>query len=323
MESVFPNIYRIHVPLPDTVLKPLNAYLVVGDERNLLIDTGLNHPVCYNTLLRALEQAALPLEKTDVFITHAHVDHCGLATRLKRDSNTVYCSATDGMLMRTINLNGHIRDIEAMSIRFGIPKEMWLDASNHISFQYAPGSHVDFSPLSEGDTLRVGSYNLRVVSLFGHTPGHLGLFEPEHGFLFCGDHILQEISPNIVAWEGVADSIQSFLVHLDQVKRLGATVLFPGHGSEIRTPEKRIDELIAHHAARLAEARAAVLDGKQTVYEITQTITWDFMQGMFQEFPPGQVWFASGETFAHLEHLRMKKEIARKYEAGMYYYVPV
>ncbi|TEB10479.1 hypothetical protein Psfp_04164 [Pelotomaculum sp. FP] len=42
IEVMFPNFYRLEVPLPKTPLKYLNSYLIKGQGRNLLIDTGLN-----------------------------------------------------------------------------------------------------------------------------------------------------------------------------------------------------------------------------------------------------------------------------------------
>lgn len=41
VEKIMPNFYRIEVPLPRSPLRVLNAYLVKGQRRNLLIDTGL------------------------------------------------------------------------------------------------------------------------------------------------------------------------------------------------------------------------------------------------------------------------------------------
>jgi hypothetical protein len=30
----------------------------------------------------------------------------------------------------------------------------------------------------------------------GHSPGHIGLYERKHRLFFCGDHILDRITPN-------------------------------------------------------------------------------------------------------------------------------
>ena len=46
-ESILPGLYRIPVPLPGNPLKELNAYLLRGNERSILIDTGFRQVVTY------------------------------------------------------------------------------------------------------------------------------------------------------------------------------------------------------------------------------------------------------------------------------------
>ena len=45
-----PDIYQIHVDLPDNPLKYLNSYVVKGPTRHLVIDTGFNRPECQAAL---------------------------------------------------------------------------------------------------------------------------------------------------------------------------------------------------------------------------------------------------------------------------------
>ncbi len=78
IEVMFPNFYRLEIPLPQNPLKYLNSYLIKGQGRNLLIDTGFNQEVCKNALLDGLRTLEVSLEETDIFITHLHADHSGL-----------------------------------------------------------------------------------------------------------------------------------------------------------------------------------------------------------------------------------------------------
>ena len=54
MKEIIPNIYSIPVPLPNNPLKELNAYLIKGPDRSLLIDTGFNLPECWRPWREAL-----------------------------------------------------------------------------------------------------------------------------------------------------------------------------------------------------------------------------------------------------------------------------
>ena len=49
-----PDIYQIHVDLPDNPLKYLNSYVVKGPTRHLVIDTGFNRPECQAALCGGL-----------------------------------------------------------------------------------------------------------------------------------------------------------------------------------------------------------------------------------------------------------------------------
>ena len=42
MEEIRPNLFRLQIPLPDSPLKYLNSYVIKSEDRNLIIDTGLN-----------------------------------------------------------------------------------------------------------------------------------------------------------------------------------------------------------------------------------------------------------------------------------------
>jgi hypothetical protein len=46
VEQILPDLYRIEIPVPKSPLKALNAYLLKGRKRFLLIDTGWNQQEC-------------------------------------------------------------------------------------------------------------------------------------------------------------------------------------------------------------------------------------------------------------------------------------
>jgi hypothetical protein len=43
-DEVFPDIFRIPIPLPRNPLRAINTYLIRGRDRSLLVDTGMNRP---------------------------------------------------------------------------------------------------------------------------------------------------------------------------------------------------------------------------------------------------------------------------------------
>ena len=84
------------MPLPNNPLKALNAYLIKGRDRNLLVDTGFNREECRRALLGGLRLLDAPLDQTDIFITHLHVDHSGALVEIhkKFPEAPIYCTAS-------------------------------------------------------------------------------------------------------------------------------------------------------------------------------------------------------------------------------------
>ena len=60
--------------------------------------------------------------------------------------------------------------------------------------------------LDDGDALDLPGRRVRVVWTPGHTPGHICLYDADHGVLLTGDHLLPRISPNIGLTPGSMDS---------------------------------------------------------------------------------------------------------------------
>ena len=75
-----PGIYRLPVYTPFRT-ESTNAYVLKGDRVGLL-DTGVNMPRVWDELRGGLEALGLtPGDVDTVVVSHAHVDHDGLAHR--------------------------------------------------------------------------------------------------------------------------------------------------------------------------------------------------------------------------------------------------
>jgi glyoxylase-like metal-dependent hydrolase (beta-lactamase superfamily II) len=138
------------------------------------------------------------------------------------------------------------------------------------------------------------------------------LFDAERGILFAGDLILGDITPNISRRRELPDSLGAYLDSLDKVEKLNAALTLPGHRSLVRDTAKRIGELRAHHARRLAEVRG-ILEGRTaTAAEVAREMTWSIRGIAWTDFPAPQKWFAINEALAHLDHLAVLGIVARE-----------
>ena len=99
VEQVYPGIYKIEIPLRGSPLKSLNAYVLTGGDRFLLVDTGWDKKECLSAMLSGLEELKVDLERTDIAITHFHADHFGMFGSLVRKGTRVYMGEKDGSIV--------------------------------------------------------------------------------------------------------------------------------------------------------------------------------------------------------------------------------
>ena len=313
MKEIEKNLYRLQIPLPKSPLKFISCYLFRGERRHLLVDTAFNHDICEQALYEQLGKAGAAIEDTDIFITHLHVDHCGLIGRLKRPKNTIYASAQEKRWIDFMQHPDHAAWLEQGNIRAGVPDKYAILANGHVAHRRKSGSLVDITVLREGDRFEIGGFDLEVIELPGHTPGQLGLWEREKKYLFSGDHIMAGVSPNIAAWDLTTDYLDLYLKSLGKVRRMPVAKLFPAHRDAPEDINARIDELKEHHRERTA-AIVEVLKNSpvpMTPFDIAILLKWDLKLPIL-EAPALQLWFACSETLAHLQSLRFKSQVLCK-----------
>ena len=312
MQEVCNNIYQILVPLPNSPLKVLNSYVIKGAPRNLIIDTGFNLPESEASLMSGLKMLNIDLDKTDIFITHCHADHSGLADKLKTPANRVWISEMDAQILFFNTTDICWEYVMQQQTPMGFPREHCMDKTDHPGYAHFMSQLPELSIIQPGDVFAIGKYHLEVIDLKGHTPGQMGLFDREKGILFSGDHILFNITPNITFWNSGMDDLGNFLENLEKIKTMPIKTIFPAHRQIITNPYERAEELVEHHDRRLNHI-LKVLDAKDsTMYEIAAGIPWNFGGGQFLEFPKSQQWFAAGEVRSHMEHLE-RRNLVRKH----------
>lgn len=316
VEKIAEGLYRIQIPLPKNPLKFLNSYVITG-EKALIVDTGFNLDLCYEEMIKGLNEIGVDLKKAEIFVTHLHADHIGLAGRL---GGEVYISEIDAEIaVESVVHPEHWENLAEFYAKNGFPQSEAKKVSKiHPAVKYSPKA-VQFNFLHEGDLLEFGNYSLEVIHTPGHTPGHLCLYEPDKGILFSGDHILFDITPNITHWDALEDALGDYLSSLDKVYELEVKTTLPGHRNFYGGHRKRIDELKEHHKIRLEEALNAVRNGSRTAWEIAQHISWDLKYENWNELPTMQKWFAVGETIAHLDYLERRGRIRKEISDKIYY----
>ena len=311
-QRIAEGLWRLDIPLTGSPLKNLNSYLITGEGRSLLIDTGFRMPECLAAMERELAETGVDRARTDIFLTHLHSDHAGLAPQLLRGDGQILISERDAEGLAACQTDGYWRRMYASYAENGFPSDELALLWGTNSAQTAGPKDWDGGcvRLSDGDLLRYGGHELRCIFTPGHTPGHMCLYDAEAKRLFSGDHILFHITPNICRWNTMPDALGSYLESLERVRDLDVKQLLPAHRSETGGLRERVDELKEHHARRLdATLRAVTEHPGLTACEIAGLTPWRIRSRSWAEFPPMQRFFAVGETLAHLDYLAIRGKV--------------
>ncbi len=322
-EKIAENIYRLQIPLEGNPLKSLNSFVIRGDTC-LLIDTGFRTDACKEAITAQLTELGVSLDNTDIFLTHLHSDHTGLAVDLHREGRSIFVSQEDGLRMIAYGKDSTWSKTDDFFRKNGFPQQILekLKTRNPARAN-APQPFDELTFIEDGHVFEYGGYRIQALLVPGHTPGHMCLYIPELELLFMGDHILYDITPNITSWSGFDDSLGRYLESLEKIKKLPVKTALPGHREISGDMYERADEIKAHHMRRLDEAESAVKSSPGcTAYYVASKMSWDIRAKSWEDFPISQRWFAVGEAIAHLDHLVVQGRVRTETENEIVRYYP-
>lgn len=320
-----PEIYLVSTPFPNGFLSGTNCYVVHEGDGWLIIDTGYPDLSVRHQLRDQLQALGIDWKHAACFITHQHHDHVGLVDKVIPAGTPIYLGKRG--CTRFMHTEGSLQ-LSSTSIPVGA-KERFLsegtDASCAEAFQEVSEADLGFDPrrydirlVDEGDTIAAGACRLQVVDLSGHAYGHLGLLEPQSATLFCGDHILAEVSPSIAPSRGVPgyDALGSYLDNLHKVRAMPLARLAWAHGPLFEEFAPRIDYLIEHHQRRIREALDIVRSADRLGGEaVVRAMTWNVPFDTWDDIPVLQRSVILGEGFAVLDYLVDRGGIVREVDA--------
>ena len=296
------NLFLIPITLPNNPLKFINTYLIRG-ERDLLIDTGFNNDICEAEMLESFDILQVDQKRLDIFVTHFHSDHVGLANRLLTPLSRFYCNYEIESIVNECN-----NKISNKSFRTpGWSFESWGVQTADYSLQMPQELDVGFTSIPENtrylhdnDKISYGGHDFYYIKTPGHMFDHGCLYEPHKKWLFCGDLILDHITPAISSYCFDDDDLQMYIQSLEKIATYPNIKAYSGHYATITDCGQRILEIIGHHHKRLSEVEE-ILSGKfLTVAQVAENMRWHIKDHQWNRM---QKYFTMGEAMAHLAYL--------------------
>jgi glyoxylase-like metal-dependent hydrolase (beta-lactamase superfamily II) len=216
-----PTVTRLIAPNAGIMTGPgTNTYLI-GTTQRAVIDPGPADPAHIQTIVAAGDGRI-----SWILCTHTHSDHAEGVVMLQKATGA---------------------RVAALPMAAGVSES---DAGDH---------NVELvldRTLAEGDELRIGRVQVRVLFTPGHASNHLCFLLPETGMLFTGDHIMQ--GSTVVIWPPDGN-MRAYIQSLQRLTTLELNILAPGHGYLIGQPHAEAQRLIQHRRLRETKVRQGML----------------------------------------------------------------
>lgn len=307
--EVAAGVFFLTLPLP---MKPSHVHVTVvkaGDEW-FQCDTGIYTEESLSALQEQWKRIGCRADRLRwLAVTHHHPDHYGAAQAIVEQTGcAVYLHPAEVAAAAHYTRREHSAEARVFFRRHGIP----LDRIGPVppvgvfwAQFYRPATRT--VPLADGQVLRLGARDVRVIATPGHTPGHCVFWLESERILIVGDHVLPKITPHIGRFPaGPPNPLADYLESLAKIQNLEVTWVLPAHGRPLSDIRRRVQQIVQHHEYRLREMLASVHGQARTAYDVA-CLAWGF-----DERAPLQVQFpATFEALAHLEYLCAAGKVIR------------
>jgi glyoxylase-like metal-dependent hydrolase (beta-lactamase superfamily II) len=296
---------------------------VLEDEDGVaIVDTGLDIAPAREAWEKLLAGPLAGRTVTRIVCTHFHPDHIGLAGWLSARLG-VRLWMTRGEWLFARMLTADIRDTPPPEAFAYWRAAGWSEERIAAEAEKGWGrfaSVVSPVPVSmvrmqDGDLVRIGARDWRIVIGSGHSPEHACLVDEAGKVMIAGDQVLPRITSNVSLSlsEPEGDPLGEWLHSIAKLRQLPADLLvLPSHGEPFTGLHARLDALAQGHRGRLDALHEHLAEPRRAV---------DCFSVLFgRKIEDGSMGLATGEALAHLRRLEVEGRAVREVREGLHWY---
>ncbi|WP_423358022.1 MBL fold metallo-hydrolase [Pseudomonas citronellolis] len=317
--EIAPGVHWLRMPLPLS-LDHINLWAVEDGDGWALFDTGMHTQAtldAWRTLL-APGGALGGRRPTRLFVTHMHPDHVGLAGWLTREYGCeLWMTFGEYMNCRVLAADSG-REAPPEGVRF-YRRAGWDEAAiAHYRARFGGfGKFIwplpeSYRRLRDGERIRIGAHDWRVVVGSGHSPEHASFHCPGLRLLVAGDQVLPRISPNVSVFptEPAADPLGQWLESLAKVRREvpDDVLVLPAHNEPFQPLHARLEHLERGHQRGLERLQALLGEGPKRAIDLFGAL---FARRIDQDL----LALATGECLANLNYLVQRGRVTASEDA--------
>jgi len=300
----------------------INCWVLDDGEGIAIADTGLNMPMCREDWEAIFAGPLAGAAVTRILCTHFHPDHVGLAGWLAARSDApVWMTRGEWLTLRLAcaDAREEVPDAVVAMRRAAGWSDAQIDEARAEGWgrmrQIVAEMPLGYRRIQEGEHIRIGAHEWRVVTGCGHSPEHACLVNDAAGLMIAGDQVLPRISSNVSlgVTEPDADPLGDWLASIDKLLGLSDDLLvLPAHGEPFRGLHARLRALRDEHRARLDELAAFLDEPRRAV---------DCFPRLFRRTIDQKVLgLATGEALAHMRRLEVEGRAVRTVRDGVWWF---
>jgi glyoxylase-like metal-dependent hydrolase (beta-lactamase superfamily II) len=311
--EIAPGVLWLRMPLGGS-LAFINVWALQDGDGWTVVDTGMRTDATAAGWRAAFAGALGGRPVNRVICTHMHPDHVGMAGWIRRKFGAeLWMTRLEYITCRLLAADTG-REAPKDGIDF-FRAAGWDDAALETYAARFGGFGKGLYPMpdayrriGDGEAIRIGAYDWRVVVGSGHSPEHACLYQPDLKLMISGDQVLPRISSNVSVFptEPDADPLAEWLTSLARIKTLvpDDVLVLPAHNDPFHGLHGRIDHLIRGHERGLSRLERTLAEPKRAI---------DVFGALFARPISGDLLgMATGESLAHLNCLKGRGKACRE-----------